>query len=1741
MSQKNKQNSRQSIIEEGFPEKRQKTTNSQTSKTPKTSNLDTRQNRPRKKITPNPKLNTQNNKEEDDQDMKLLQSKLLLTYLSGGNEDLEKNSKVLSLEKLNETKNLNSQLSKENEHKKRNKNKNKKQGQNKNKSKNKYQKNNNKTVVKETETETEIEIEKESIGNDNFSLYETLQKACLVTSFTKFNKEEDKFQFFESKNKHLFFKKYYQGSNFVFNIAHVFSENPKRLFVSISIKSYDYFSFYLSSNWPYSEDPDCEPSLFYLSKTIPLNEYISYLSTDPEKRIPIVFCGHGLGGSIAQIITFNLLKELESKKKKIVLGKDLVGIGFGSPLWLNSKYKKKYKRYQKLFINILTSNDLLPLIFSHYSSICQDFLSNNDNFYQKRSLKRFDYLIQKYFRSNKYELGLNEIEELKDIYEIFLIKEPNPSFEYSPIGQYLISLKNKKFRFILKEGPINRIFNNMWANHKDKFSKILDSHKINSYQELFKLDDNYSHIYNINKNKNKNKNNKDQKKKLLPIQQIYKKYPITIRNLKVLTCNDWIQITLIGKNLDHSTMRIRNQKFKLGDLYYPLILYNAPISEYSELTTIHISSNKLIFSMSNFKNFNFQNFSFKIKTLFNSSQEINILKENIIHRKISTKILKKYQNIDSNLFKALITQSFYQIKSNIAKIYDNQKSVNNNNNGRFKLQKKDKKKLLNSSILLNYLEELMNLYNFQPTFKEILNETIFKNFNYGTDIAIKKAIAYVQPLLKTISQPIILSKKNNLNGPMNPLTCTISVLSMVGALTGIWQIGIPLSIITLIGYKLLNFNKELGNFNYLEILRFILTELKSNLSEIDLINSSIMENEIVRLIGEKKLKKIFRINNTNNNNKIDNNNFDCYQEEIANSSYSDDVSDSETNSYSDNDSDDDDGDKIDIEININENETNSISNEECSEINNNEKEKELQIEKENEKEKKKEKKMDSDSGYSYEKDNNKIIINNSNKEDEARIDDQNDINTNYEDEDEDEDDKDHKIKNQIINEKLTKILEKKFQNYKNFDSTSQLILNKRIRLIYMINEMRKILSKRLIIGVVGVSNSGKTTFINKAFNKKINCGIRLYGRTRHVGLYNLGDSNNYFVMDFPGSDDVENNIKKLNKYFNCNPCLYIYICTAEHIQRSERKALKQISKYNVPTIICLNKVDHYPELLNEEPSKYKYFLQTNSNNIYWTCFKLNKDHNNNKLKIFENEAKKCKNYRSIGDIKKWICKELYLQVKSNKFLLNELKRVVENELKIDFEKIQKKIENDLINNYTNNISNDNNDNNNNNNDLVTDPNNIKNDYMTIMNNFEDNTQKKKYNKKKQKIDLLPEKNLMLTKKNKQYFKFQAVVISDLHLGAGIIAEGKFPKYKNKMLLTHFLNSIKKEKSVTHLILLGDIWDNWATSIDLQPPDILEVINHYNWFKEALYSVSSSGKKIIYIKGNHDLDLTKEDLAIAFPDLPIEFYPEKFYYGERNEILFQHGNSYDLFNQEICNIRKLPKEFNYPFGYYITRIATSSDQLTNHTATFIEKFIKIIPSRRINQSLKLLQTFNKLGMEKLIEKMLIQASGNEQNWNKFKEKNIILPIFKDNKYLEIPIKAKGFWFFKQKEILDSYLNYFENWEKEKGSNNVPNYIKGAIGDFDHFLNKESKNGTKIVVLGHTHKNLLKRKSFDSRNIIYANTGGWSNDLIYKSWVIVSIDHKEQINVDLKEISIENNNMISENHFSYIPSNFSKKIY
>lgn len=175
-----------------------------------------------------------------------------------------------------------------------------------------------------------------------------------------------------------------------------------------------------------------------------------------------------------------------------------------------------------------------------------------------------------------------------------------------------------------------------------------------------------------------------------------------------------------------------------------------------------------------------------------------------------------------------------------------------------------------------------------------------------------------------------------------------------------------------------------------------------------------------------------------------------------------------------------------------------------------------------------------------------------------------------------------------------------------------------------------------------------------------------------------------------------------------------------------------------------------------------------------------------------------------------------------------------------------------------------------------------------------------------------------------------VVISDLHLG---IDDRYSETVKNRPLLIDFLKRLQNTKDVRELVIAGDFLDEWY--LPVYYPSYSDstkfyqdcIINNQSVIDE-LKNVISSGIKLVYVIGNHDMMLESNVLDEAIPGIVQTRDPEGlgvYYTGDRNEIVIEHGNRYDVFsapdtvtNAELCG----NDNTILPAGYFYARYAAT---------------------------------------------------------------------------------------------------------------------------------------------------------------------------------------------------------------------------
>jgi GTP-binding protein EngB required for normal cell division len=126
-----------------------------------------------------------------------------------------------------------------------------------------------------------------------------------------------------------------------------------------------------------------------------------------------------------------------------------------------------------------------------------------------------------------------------------------------------------------------------------------------------------------------------------------------------------------------------------------------------------------------------------------------------------------------------------------------------------------------------------------------------------------------------------------------------------------------------------------------------------------------------------------------------------------------------------------------------------------------------------------------------------------------------------------------------------------------------------------IHNLRKELASHTTVGVIGLSNSGKSSLVKSLFKLKTVTGITNIQRTTVPFLYNLdGMVDGLSVIDFPGADDKNPDVIKLTEIFLRLPQLVILViefksCNTE----SANKWIEILRHCDVPVLVCLTHGD----------------------------------------------------------------------------------------------------------------------------------------------------------------------------------------------------------------------------------------------------------------------------------------------------------------------------------------------------------------------------------------------------------------------------------------------------------------------------------------------------------------------------------------------------------------------------------------
>lgn len=217
-----------------------------------------------------------------------------------------------------------------------------------------------------------------------------------------------------------------------------------------------------------------------------------------------------------------------------------------------------------------------------------------------------------------------------------------------------------------------------------------------------------------------------------------------------------------------------------------------------------------------------------------------------------------------------------------------------------------------------------------------------------------------------------------------------------------------------------------------------------------------------------------------------------------------------------------------------------------------------------------------------------------------------------------------------------------------------------------------------------------------------------------------------------------------------------------------------------------------------------------------------------------------------------------------------------------------------------------------------------------------------------------------------------LVISDIHLGAGVLVNGKrnyledFHFDKELVDYLDYFSSGDYQNKEVELIINGDLFDLlavpfvnyfddefWSEKASLDKlemiikahPEVLDALNSF---------VTNKNKKIVFIIGNHDAEFVFESLRKRFYELFNEKNKSRVSivlnshgeYSPVDGVLLKHGHEYELahhFHPEksIAEDEDGNKYFLPPWGsYYVTRVINKFKEERDHVNAVrpIRKFL-----------------------------------------------------------------------------------------------------------------------------------------------------------------------------------------------------------
>jgi len=307
-----------------------------------------------------------------------------------------------------------------------------------------------------------------------------------------------------------------------------------------------------------------------------------------------------------------------------------------------------------------------------------------------------------------------------------------------------------------------------------------------------------------------------------------------------------------------------------------------------------------------------------------------------------------------------------------------------------------------------------------------------------------------------------------------------------------------------------------------------------------------------------------------------------------------------------------------------------------------------------------------------------------------------------------------------------------------------------------------------------------------------------------------------------------------------------------------------------------------------------------------------------------------------------------------------------------------------------------------------------------------------------------------------------VLISDVHIGLRRHKSEWFKKEHEKPLCDFLGWIATRGDKVKDLVILGDFFDNWVCPAGVIPPSIEDIIgakpNHPIW--TVLHLCLRRLSNVFYVKGNHDMATTQEDLDLLrdktsgkAPRL-IDCYLDGLLVGE-------HGHAEAMFNAP--DLAHDPV-FGIPLGYFVTRVLAVTEKSADCPEAIGKYFLSAHESKQKGRTLS----------ETVLDAVM--------DFVGLKDKDMV------EMGAGVPDPTLG-------EVKAKYRDLYEYWKEKKGEGKAVDALRAEAFGLAGYVSMLQKR-FKIAVLGHTHEAKLKSypqqvKHDDSIKVtdIYANAGKW----------------------------------------------------